>query len=291
MAKTQAHTREGMPPDRARGSFVRHRELLGNLIRKELKVKYKNSALGFVWSLANPLLYLVVFSIVLVQFLRVGIDDYHFYLLSGLLAWNLFQTSLTASTRAVVDNASLVTKIYFRREVLPLSSIGAGVVHFLLQFVVLIAAMLVFSYQRFWDEGLLLLPLAIVVELVLLAGLGLVLASANVYYRDVQHLLELGLLAWFWLTPIVYPSSLAQGTSFWGVYLLNPMTAVVLGFQRALYARVRVLENGELRTVLVDAPVSWYAQRLGYVLVAALIILAFGWWLFRRLDGRLAEEL
>jgi ABC-2 type transport system permease protein len=271
--------------------LVRSRELLGNLVRKELKVKYKNSALGFVWSLANPLLYLVVFSIVLVKFLRVAMPEYHFYLLSGLLAWNLFQSSLMASARSVVDNASLVTKIYFPREVLPFSSIGAGMVHFVLQFGVLVAAMLLFSHQRYWDGGMLLFPLALLAELVLLAGFGLILASANVYYRDVQHLLELGLLAWFWLTPIVYPSSLAQGTSFWGVYLLNPMTAVVLGFQRALYSRVQVVQDGQLTTVLVDAPVSWYATRLAYVLAGGLIILAFAWWMFRRLDARLAEEL
>lgn len=274
-----------------RESFAHHRELLINLIRKELKIKYKNSALGFVWSLANPLLYLVVFSVVLVGFLRVAMPQYHFYLLSGLLAWNFLSAALNASTTSVVSNASLVTKIYFRREVLPLSAIGAAGVHFVLQFGVLVAAMLAFSHQRFWDEGLLLLPMALGVELVLLAGLGLLVAAVNVYYRDVQHLLELGLLAWFWLTPIVYPSVLARNTRFWGIYLLNPMTAVVLGFQRALYSRVNVEQDGVTSTVLVDAPVTWYAQRLGYVLVAALAILAFGWWLFRRLDGRFAEEL
>lgn len=274
-----------------RGSFVRNRELLGNLIRKELKVKYKNSALGFVWSLANPLLYLVVFSVVLQGFLRVQMPEFHFYLLSGLLAWNFLNNALNASTTSIVGNASLVTKIYFRREVLPLAGIGAASVHFLLQFGVLVGAMLLFSHQRFWDEGLLLLPLVLFVEVVLLAGMGLILASANVYFRDVQHLLELGLLAWFWLTPIVYPSSLARNSRFWGVYLLNPMTPVVLGFQRALYSRVQALQDGQLTTILVDAPVSWYAQRLAYVAIGAVVLLAGALLLFRKLDSRLAEEL
>lgn len=275
-----------------RRSFIHYRELLANLIRKELKIKYKNSALGFVWSLANPLLYLVVFSFVLTTFLKnLAMPEFHFYLLSGLLAWNFLSAALSSSTTSIVGNSSLVTKIYFRREVLPLSSLGAAAVHFILQFGVLLAAMLAFSHQRFWDEGMLLLPLALAVEFVLLAGMGLILASVNVYYRDVQHLLELGLLAWFWLTPIVYPSSLVQGTGFWGVYLLNPMTAVVLGFQRALYARVDAVVDGKATTILVDAPVSWYAQRLGYVAVAAVLLLALGWLLFQKLDRRLAEEL
>jgi ABC-2 type transport system permease protein len=278
------------PAPSRRGSFVRHRELLGNLIRKELKVKYKNSALGFVWSLANPLLYLVVFSLVLVEFLRVSMPEYHFYLLSGLLAWNFFAAVLPATSRAVVDNASLVTKIYFRREVLPLAAVGAGVVNFVMQFGVLIAAMLVFSHQRFWDAGIVLLPMAALVLLLLLAGSGLILACVNVYYRDVQHLLEVGLLALFWLTPIVYPSSLAQGR-FWTVYLLNPMTPIVLGFQRALYARVSVLQDGNMTNVLPDGPVTWYMERLGYVALMAFVILGIGLFLFRKLDGRLAEEL
>ena len=274
-----------------RGSFVRNRELLGNLIRKELKVKYKNSALGFVWSLANPLLYLVVFSVVLVGFLGVAMPEFHFYLLSGLLAWNFLSNALNSATTSVVGNASLVTKIYFRREVLPLAGIGAAVFHFLLQFGVLVAAMLIFSHQRYWDEGLLLLPMAMFVQLVLLAGMGLILASANVYFRDIQHLLELGLLAWFWLTPIVYPSSLARNSRFWDVYLLNPMTPVVLGFQRALYSRINPIQDGHPTNVLVDAPVSWYAQRLGYVGIGAVVLLAGALLLFRKLDARFAEEL
>ena len=274
-----------------RGTFVRNRDLLANLIRKELKVKYKNSVLGFVWSLANPLLYLVVFSVVLVGFLGVAMPEFHFYLLSGLLAWNFLSNALNSATTSVVANASLVTKIYFRRELLPLAGIGAAIFHFVLQFGVLVAAMLLFSHQRYWDEGLLLLPMAMLVEVVLLAGMGLVLASANVYFRDVQHLLELGLLAWFWLTPIVYPSSLARNSRFWGVYLLNPMANVVLGFQRALYSRVNVVQDGKLTNILVDAPVSWYAQRLGYVGIGALVILAAGLLLFRKLDARFAEEL
>ncbi len=278
------------PISAKRQTFVRHRELLSNLIRKELKVKYKNSALGFVWSLLNPLLYLVVFSLVLQEFLRQSMPEYHFYLLSGLVAWNFLSGTLPACCSSIVANASLVTKIYFRREVLPLAAVGAGCVHFLLQFGVLVSAMLLFSHFKYWDAGMLLLPVSMVVLLLLLAGLGLILSCINVYYRDVQHLLEVGLIAWFWLTPIVYPSSLAQGR-FWTVFLLNPVTPIVLGFQRALYARVDFVEAGAASPILPDASVMWYMARLGYVALLAVAILGGGLWLFRRLDGRLAEEL
>lgn len=286
---TQLASAEGLVSVR-RKSFVRHRELWSNLVKKELKVKYKNSALGFLWSLMNPLLYLVVFSLVLVEFLKQSIPQYHFYLLCGLLAWNFFSAVLPACTRSIVENANLVKKIYFRREILPLAAVGAGSVHFLLQFAVLVGAMMLFSHYRFWDAGMLLLPISVSVLLLLLVALGLVLSCINVYYRDVQHLLDVGLLAWFWLTPIVYPSTLAHGR-FWTVYLLNPMTPIVLGFHRALYARVDFIEKGALTAILPDASITWYMSRLGYVALLALAIIATGLWLFRRLDGRLAEEL
>ncbi len=283
---TQVDLPEGERP----GSFVRNRELLANLIRKELKIKYKNSALGFVWSLATPLLYLLVFSVALTKLLGQGMPEYYFFLLSGLLAWNLFTAASNATTTAIVGNASLVTKIYFRREVLPLSAVGAALVHFFLQMSVLLAAMVVLRYYQHWDAGLILLPLAVATEVLLLVGMGLVLTTANVYYRDVQHLLEIALLAWFWLTPIVYSTTLVSGRpTFWRFYLLNPMAPIVLGYQRALYSQVVNPENGT--DILVNAPISWYASRLGYVALLSLAIVGLGWWLFRRLDGRLADEL
>ncbi len=279
-----------LPDGERPGSFVRYRELLANLVRKELKIKYKNSALGFVWSLATPLLYLVVFSVALTGLLGQGMPQYYFFLLSGLLAWNLFSAATTASTQAIVSNASLVTKIYFRREVLPLSAIGAALVHFLLQLSVLLGAMLVLQHYRFWDAGLFLLPLAVAAQVLLLVGMSFVLTTANVYYRDVQHLLEIALLAWFWLTPIVYSTSLVSDRpSFWRLYLMNPMTPIVMSYQRALYSRVVNPDDGT--RILVDAPIAWYAQRLGYVALLGLVILGAGWLLFRKLDGRLADEL
>lgn len=277
--------------------LYRYRELLGNLVRKELKVKYKNSTLGFLWTMLNPLLYLVIFTVVLGVFLRSGVPWFALYLLSGLLAWNLFSTALSGSTGSIVGNSTLVTKVFFPREILPLASIGASMVHFVLQLLILIAAMLITGYQRFWDAGLSLLPMALVVEILFLAGLGLLLASLNVYMRDVQHLLELALLAWFWMTPIVYASGwvaerLSRYPLLFKLYLANPMTAIVLGFQRALYVQRRPAGIGPNDpSVLVDAPLGWYFRMLGLAGAGALVLLVFAWWLFRRLDGRLAEEL
>src|SRR5919108_3614234 len=184
-------------------------ELLANLVRKDLKVKYKNSALGFVWSLANPLLYLAVFTLVFNVFLRGGVDDFAVLFMSGFLVWNFFNLSTLTATGAVVGNANLVRKVRFPRIVLPLSSVGFAGVHFLLQLLVLFAVLPLLYPDAFGRQLLLLLP-ALAVALTFTAAMSLLASALNVRYRDVEHLLEIALLAWFWLTPIVYPVTVVR---------------------------------------------------------------------------------
>ena len=129
----------------------RYRELLVNLVRKELKVRYKNSSLGFLWSMLNPLMYLVVFYVVFQLVLKAGIPYFPVFLLSGLLAWNLFSSSLAGATGSITGNASLVNKVWFPREILPLAAIGANFVHFLLQGMVLVIALVVIPYSARWN--------------------------------------------------------------------------------------------------------------------------------------------
>lgn len=273
--------------------LLRYRELITNLVRKELRVKYKNSALGFLWSMLNPALYLAIFWIVFTRFLGGGIPNFPIYLLSGLLGWNLWSTALGGAVVSLVANSSLITKVYFPREVLPLSTIGAALIHFFFQIVVLLIALAAFRYPVS-PAALVLVPSALVVELMLLAGLCLLVSVLNVYFRDVQHLLELMLLGWFWMTPIVYPISLVQQNlgPLWRLYLLNPMTSIVLGFQRGIYGRPVVIDAaGEAHHVLVDASVLWYLRNLSFVAMGALVLFGIGWTTFRRLESRLAEEL
>lgn len=274
----------------------RYRELLGNLVRKELKVKYKNSALGFLWSLLNPILYLVVFWLVFEKVLGSGVPNFPIFLLAGLLPWNLFATSLGSATGSIVGNAGLVNKIYFPREILPLAGIGAALVHFLLQAVVLVGALAVFRYAPAW-EYLPVVVLALVVLLVLGAALGVALAAVNVYLRDTQHLLELVLLAWFWITPIVYQyrllSDKLQEKS--ALLLLNPMNAIVLAFQRGIYNHVGGPTSGgrlgEATGILPDASLLWYLRNVAVVGVVSLALLVGALWLFGRLEDNFAEEL
>jgi ABC-2 type transport system permease protein len=267
----------------------RYRELLVAMVRTELKVRYKNSALGFAWSLVNPLLYLVVFYVAFDLILGAGIPAFPLFLLSGLLIWNLFSTGLGSATGSIVGNAGLVNKVAFPREILPLAGIGAALVHFFLQSIVLAAALLVAR----WDVALSylpLLPLALVALLVLTAGLGILLAAANVYLRDTQHFLELSLLAWFWMTPIVYGFMTIGSRGGWGekLFMANPVTPIVLVFQRGLYAKVdtgseqSAAGTGALRNVsnVVEILPDWswaqYLAYVGYTAGVGLVLLTIG---------------
>jgi ABC-2 type transport system permease protein len=270
----------------------RYRELLMNLVRKELKVKYKNSGLGFAWSMLNPAMYLAVFYVVFQIVLGSGIPQFAIFLLCGLLAWNLFSISLGGATGSIVSNASLVNKVYFPREILPLSAVGANLVHFFLQALVLLLALVVARRGVDGDYVWLALP-ALLVLVLLASALAIFLSCVNVYARDTQHLLELVLLAWFWLTPIVYHWGLpAQKLTDagWpsGLLLLNPMTSIVLALQRALYGSTTFPDGAPL---LPDASPLWYFRNLVIVGAVAVVLLGLALRLFGKLEGNFAEEL
>ncbi|HEY9388750.1 MAG TPA: ABC transporter permease [Mycobacteriales bacterium] len=271
-----------------------YRELLGQLVRKELKVKYKDSVLGFFWTLLRPLLQLVVYSVAIGVFLGSGrtIPSFGIYLFTGLLAWTLFTDIIGGCTGSIVGNAGLVKKVYFPRELFPLSVVGAALVNFVLQSSVLLGAYLV-SGRWPHPADLVLVPVALVVLVLFGVALGLVLAATNVYLRDVTYLVEVGLLLWFWMTPIVYDWTKVREqlvdshhlTWLFHLYLANPMANAVLAFQRALWP------GGLTRQ---GAP-FYYGGNL-YLRLAVLAAVCAGLvWLaqrvFARAQGNFAQEL
>jgi ABC-2 type transport system permease protein len=274
------------------------REVLLNLVRKELKVKYTASFLGAMWSLLNPVVFLAVFTFV-VRITNNSFAHFPVYLLSGLLAWNLFSVSLAGGARSVIDNANLVKKVAFPREVLPLSAIGVALVDFVLQTAVLLLFILVSGYGIHLPE-LAIYPLAFATLLVFTLALTFWVAALNVRYRDIQHLLNIALLVWFWATPIVYAEyqvqRLAQGGTGtllgidrFALYLLNPLTDIVAGFHRALYGVV--IPEGSATPVLFEQSLAWVAGILAVTLVVALVVLRFTWASFFMRSGDFAEEL
>ncbi|MGH9307651.1 MAG: ABC transporter permease [Acidimicrobiales bacterium] len=271
------------------------RETLVGLIHKELKVKYKNSVLGFAWSMLNPAMYLGVYYFVFQVVLKNGIKNFAIYLLCGLVVWNLFSTAVPNAATAVVGNSSIVKKVAFPREILALASVGASLVFFFFQAVVLIIALGVFRFIPVLSYLWLIIP-AMLALLVLAAALGVFLSAVNVYLRDVQHLLELFMVLWFWATPIVYPyrqiaDRLSKDHLAW-LYLLNPVTCIVLVFQRALYGDVNSPKpgGGIIHLLPTNGPL-WYLSLLLIVLVVSAALFIGALVVFGRLEGNFAEEL
>jgi ABC-2 type transport system permease protein len=271
-----------------------HREVLVNLVRKELKIKYTASVLGAVWSLLNPVVFLAVFSFV-AKVLGNLIPDFPVFLLSGLLAWNFLATSLHTGSRSVIDNANLVKKMAFPREILPLSAIGVALFDFVLQSVVLLAFILLSGHGldvvTIWFY-----PLAIGVTIVFTTALAFWVAALNVRYRDVGHLLNLALLVWFWFTPIVYQGWLVQqklatiqilGIDAWNLYLLNPAAVIVLAFQRALYG----VGSPGSEPVLPPMSLGELSLMVVAVLAGSVVLLMLAWRSFFHRSGDFAEEL
>jgi ABC-2 type transport system permease protein len=266
-------------------------ELLVGLVRKDLKVKYQGSVLGFLWSLANPLLLLVVYTFVFQVVLKSGIPQFGFYLLSGLLVWNMFAGAVGTSTAAVVGNSGLVKKVRFPLSVLPLSQVGFALVHFVLQLFVLLVVMAVTGNTEFAGPQLLLAVPAIAVALLFTVAVSFLVAGLNVRYRDTQHVVEVVLMAGFWINPIVYSVSLVKtelGDLYWA-YFLNPMAGVVVAMQRAIYAQNPTLPNGS--TVLASDGYGFYLEKLGIGALVSAAMLALGLWVYHRLSADFAEEL
>lgn len=276
--------------------LIGHREVVVNLVRKELKVRYTASVLGAVWSLLNPVIFLAVFSLV-VFVLDNNVPHFPVFLLSGLIAWNLLANALQTGSRSVIDNANLVKKMAFPREILPLAAVGVALFDFMLQSVVLLLFIAV-SGHGFQLPELWLYPVAIITLLVFATALTFWVAALNVRYRDVGHLLNLALLVWFWATPIVYQGWLVQeklqtvrflGLDVWVLYLLNPVAVIALGFQRALYSIV-VPGPGE-EPILPPMSLGTLTGLLLSVLAVSVLLLFLAWRSFFHRSGDFAEEL
>jgi ABC-type polysaccharide/polyol phosphate export permease len=260
-----------------------YRELLFNLTRKEVKVKYKNSFLGFIWSLITPLMMLVVFYVafgVIFKLRAMDMKYYAFYLMAGILPWNFMSQTLSQGVASVVMNGDLVKKVYFPREVLPLSYLGSSSFHFLLQEAMLIVFLLAFRIPL--TPWILAMPLLMLLEGAFIAGFSLLLSALNVFFRDVQHFTEILLMAWFWMTPVIYPVSfIRDNLPAWAakIYMLNPMAHIILMWQRITY-------NSP-----VNGPGAYYMSPAGVIgtVVFSLALLVLGYFSFTRLEGRFAE--
>ena len=281
------------------------RELLDLLIRRELKSRYKDSSLGFVWSLIRPLTMLLIYFVAIGQFLGAarGIPDFSIFVFSGLTLWGLYNEIISSGTQSILSNAGLIKKVYLPREIFPLAATGSALFNFVIQFGVLIAATLVLG-QFPLSVRLLYIPAAIAIVLVYGVAFALLLSALNVYLRDIQYLVEVALLIFFWASPIVYSWSLvlsagARSGLSWlsDVYLLNPMSVAILAFQKGIWkagSESRVLGVTASGAPNVVGPQPWPVDldlRLLVVFLVGLVLLWVSQRVFSRLQGNFAQEI
>jgi ABC-type polysaccharide/polyol phosphate export permease len=260
--------------------LFRYHELFGSLFRRDLRAKYKGSALGLVWSLAHPvvlmLVYLFVFSVML-KIQPADTEHYWLFLLAGLPVWVFFATSIQAAARSLLENANLIRKVRFPRQLVPLSMVATQLVGFAVMLAIVVALSLVYVPAA-RDTAWLALPLA-ALAVCLVAGLSLAVASLNAIYRDVEHLVAALLLPWFFLTPVLYSLETIPGVRDHPrlvdlVHYGNPLTPAVEAVRDPLY-------YGKL-------PAAGDAI---YLAVAAVLALALGAFVFSRVDDRVAVEV
>ena len=243
--------------------MFRYRDLVRNLVARDLKVRYKNSVLGIVWSMLNPLGMMLVFTVVFTVLIPNNpIERFPIFLMCGLLPWNWFSGSVVGSIYSVVSNASLIKKVFFPREVLPMSVVLANFVHFVLALIVLFGLMVFF--QSPFTQWILLLPVLIVIQLLFTLGLAFFLSAVNVYYRDTAQIMDVLMLAWFFLTPIFYSTDLIPQTKeMFGLvvpvqrlaYILNPMASLIASYRVILYNAAPPAPDFFLRTALTSVVV------------------------------------
>ncbi|HSK24247.1 MAG TPA: ABC transporter permease [Egicoccus sp.] len=274
----------------------RARELLLQLVRKELKVRYKNSALGFLWSMITPVLMTIVFSVVFTVVVPIRINHFPAFFVAGYLLWQFFQNSCRGGTDSIVGNGDLVKKVYFPREVLPLSHVLSQLIHLLLA--LLVVSPFLIYYRGF---GVLThLPatlLAIVLLAVFTSGAAMWFAGVNVAFRDLQELFIVIFQVWFYATPVLYPLALVQASPElerrsleWiaTALLYNPMTWFVEIFREPLYGPV--LRRGP-DDVISLAPAWPGLGALGIAAAWALATFVLGYWVFLRRARTFAKEV
>ncbi len=249
----------------------RYRELIYFLTWRDIKVRYKQAVLGIAWAVLQPLMTMLIFTVIFGTLLKTpsqGIP-YPLFSLTALLPWQLFASALQRSSTSLVGNANLLTKIYFPRLAIPLASIFAALVDFLISFVVLIGVMVYYRYMPGWNA--LWVPLLVLLALLTALAVGLWLSALNVQYRDIQQIVPFLIQVWMYASPIVYPiETIPAGIWRW-LYSLNPMVGVIQGFRWALLGGT----PPDLTLVISVAMV--------------LILLVSGLYYFRRMEKTFAD--
>ncbi|KPV51373.1 hypothetical protein SE17_21555 [Kouleothrix aurantiaca] len=270
-----------------------YRELIINLVLRDMRVRYKGSALGYLWTQLAPLLLMLVFWFVFSRLLSSSITMFPVFLIIGLLSWNFTAEAVVGGARSIIDSASLIKKVFFPREVLPLVSVLSSLLNFLLSLpmmLLLMAAVQLGTLGRLnfaWTIAY--LPVLLIIQTMLLTGLALLMSALAVRFRDFVHLIGILMQFWFFLTPVVYSIDSFNNTVF-GIPLavairwINPMASLIEFYREVLYGQAVTAPN-------IPTPGLPALTSVLRVLVTAVSLLALGYWFFQRRSGSFGEDI
>ena len=252
-------------------NFEHYRDLIFVLTQKEIKVRYKNTVLGYLWSITNPLAFAFVFFIAFKIIMRIQMEDYALFLIAGLFPWQWFANSMKASPMVFLGNASLVKKVNFPRNIIPFTMVLQDMIHFVLSIPVIVLFMFIYhkSPALIWIYGI---PLLLCIQFLMTYGLSLIVSSVNLFFRDLERVTSIFMMLLFYFTPIIYPETMIPDKYKHWVYL-NPVSALMISWKNLFL-------NGSLE-------MSSLLLSLGYSLLA----LFAGYMVFGRLSRRFAEVL
>ena len=247
-----------------------------SLVRKDLRGRYKGSVLGFLWTFVNPLFQLIIYTVVFTYLLPSGIDKYYLFLFVALIPWIFFSSAVVGGSTSILSQKDLVKKIYFPREVLPISYVTSCFVNMLFCFIIVFAVVLI-SKTSVHPLVIVYLPVVMIVEYFLALGIAMITSAITVYFRDFEHILGIITMAWMYLTPVLYPQTLYDNLpkqiKFCAEHI-NPMTSIISAYRRILY----------------DGSVPDMSTLLEATVLGAIFIV-LGFFIFGRLKKHFAEEL
>lgn len=248
-----------------------YREMLSNLVKKDLRTRYKGSVLGFLWTFVNPLLQLLVYTMVFSVIMRSNIPKYYIFLFVALVPWIFFSTSITASSSSIIGNKDLIKKIYFPRIIIPMSVVNGAFMNMIFTMIVVFFA-LIFSGIGV-SKYILFLPVIMILEYLLALGISFIVSALNVYFRDLEHILGIITMAWMYGTPILYGIDMVP-TQLRPIFNLNPMTPIILAFRNILYYKT-----------MPDL------SHMGIIFIWSVGFIVLGYIIFQKLQKNFAEEL
>ena len=248
-----------------------YRELLKTSIKKDIRGRYKNSILGVFWSFLNPLLQLAVYAIVFPLIMKSDIPNYTVFVCCGLIPWTFFSTAISRTSFVMVENGNIIKKVYFPREILPISNVTSNLLNFLISCIIIVASLFISGIGI--GASIIYLPLIVLLQYIFSLAISFILSSITVYIRDLEYFVSVLMMLWFYLTPVLYEITMIPA-QFRAIFNLNPMVHIITAYRDILYYQ----KTPDMLVILG-------------LLGGCILLLILGYFIFNKCEKKFAEEL